>query len=111
MMYSYDESGDGATSSGAPGDSIYASRVVARAYELVFMRRCISDEAWRDRYIYVHDLPRPHMFSHVARMVAQESVAAAFMEIALSHADVEIGMRTWAADHGAEVLSYQDLSH
>lgn len=79
---------------------------------LVFMRRCISDEAWRDRYIFVHELPRPHIcFRTWPGWLLKSPLRQHLMEIALSHADVEIGMRTWAADHGAEVLSYQDLSH
>ena len=79
---------------------------------LVFMRRCISDEAWRSHYIFVHHVPRPHACFRVWPVWLHRSpLRQHLVEIALAHADIEIGMHRWAMDHNAEVLSYQDLSH
>lgn len=70
-----------------------------------FMRRCIYDEQWRERYIYVHQVPRPHVCFRVwPAWLLQSPLKQHLMEIALSHVDVEIAMHGWAMDHGAELF-------
>ena len=76
-----------------------------------FMRRCIHDEAWRNHYIYVHQIPRPHVCFRVWPIWLQKSPLRYYlMEIALAHADVEIGMHGWAMDNNAEVLHLHELN-
>ena len=66
-----------------------------------FMRRCIYDEQWRERYIYVHQVPRPHICFRVwPTWILKSPLKQHLMDIARGHADVEIAMDGWGMDHG-----------
>jgi hypothetical protein len=84
----------------------FMRRIYAQVRMMVcFMRRCIHDEQWRSRYIYVHQIPRPHVCFRVWPVwMLKSPLRYHLMEIALAHADVEIGLHGWAMDNHAEVL-------